>query len=223
MELTLSSSGLFMVRPGFTLAEMLVVLALIAGLFVAGVSSFTLLGANNLRGATSRLVSSMEHIYGRSAINGMRYQLIIDLDSNRYWAECTEDRAVLSAEQTRGTDGTEAQQNRYDDEEEDPFGMNLSALWDDCTEDLIPKQHVREGVRIERVLTTHQDDPYETGQASIAFFPNGFVEQSIIWLRSIDQPDAGMTLFVEPMTGAIRVERGLAEIPDDFYDVEEDR
>jgi prepilin-type N-terminal cleavage/methylation domain-containing protein len=223
VELYLSSTGLLIFRPGFTLAEMLVVLALIAGLFVAGVSSFSVLGANDLRGATSRLISSIEHIYGRSAINGMRYQLIFDLDSNRYWAECTEDRAVLSSEQTRGTDGNEAEQLRYDNDEEDPFGMNLSALWDDCTEDLIPKQHVREGVRIDRVLTTHQDDPYETGQASIAFFPNGFVEQSIIWLRSVDQPDAGMTLFVEPMTGAIRVERGLAEIPDDFYDMEEDR
>ena len=204
------------------------VLVIIVGMFVAAISVVNVLGQSNLRGASSRLATTIEYVYGRAAINGVRYQLVIDLDGNAYWAECSEDMIVLSEGLSGGTvgeDDSSERPSRYDedDEEADPFGMNLEASWDDCSDDLVPSRTLREGIVIDRVLTTHQTEPYIEGTATIGFFPNGFVEPSIIWLREEEHEDAGMTLFIEPMTGTVRIESGLAEVPDDFLEVEEDR
>ena len=215
-------------RSGLTLAEILVVLVIIVGMFVAVISVVNVLGQGQLRGASSRLATTIEYIYGRAAINGVRYQLVIDLDENTYWAECSEEMITLSPGIMGGTvgeDDSSERPARYDDDDDeaDPFGMNLTASWDDCTDELVPSRSVRDGVVIDSVMTTHQSEPYVEGTATIGFFPNGFVEPSVIWLREEDNEDAGMTLFVEPMTGSVRIETGLAEVPDDFLEVEEDR
>lgn len=203
-------------------------LVIIVGMFVAMVSVVNVVGQSQLRGASSRLATAIEYVYGRAAINGVRYQLVIDLDENAYWAECSEDMITIAGGLVGGTvgeDDSAEKPSRYDDDDDeaDPFGMNLGASWDDCSDDLVPRRQLREGVQIDRVMTTHQSEPYEEGTATIGFFPNGFVEPSIIWLRDDENEDAGMTLFVEPMTGSVRIESGLADLPDDFLDVEEDR
>lgn len=226
MRCSPKTPGAAAVRRGITLIEILVVLAIIVGIFGATFATLSVMTAGELRGATARLASTIEHIHGRSAINGMRYQLVLDLDTNTYWAECSEENIALEAGMAGGVVGEEASNEflRYDedDEEADPFGMNLTQVWDDCTEPLIPTREVRSGIVIDRVLTTHQLDPYEEGVATIGFFPDGSVEQSIIWLKE-DDGEAGMTIFIQPITGRVTVKRGVQDIPRDFFDVEEDR
>jgi len=213
-----------------TLMEMLVVLVVVMSMFIAAVASLTVVGASRLRGASSRMATVIEYVYGRAAINGVRYQLVIDIDEGKYWAECAEEGAPLIAGIAQGTvgeDNSAAVPTRYgdDDDEGDPFLMNLNNTWDDCGDYLFSSRSLRPGIEFDRVLTTHQTDPYEEGIATIGFFPNGFVEPSIIWLREKGEESetVGMTLFIEPMTGSVRIQTGVAEIPRDFGEPEEDR
>jgi len=232
-------------RSGITLIEMLVVMVIIMAAFGAMISLVSVLGASRLRSASSRTATAIEYIYGRAAINGIRYQMVFDLDTDEYWVECSEENIdlpsrMLEEDEPDEDDGPSIEEGarrfaRYDadDEEADPFALNQSALWDDCTEHLIPRTSIPdrfEGVELHAVMTTHQEEPFEVGRATIGFFPNGFVEPSIIWLREAEDEGepfndeaAAMTLIIEPMTGGVRIVTGYAEVPDNFLEVEVDR
>jgi len=215
-------------RSGVTLIEILVVLVIIVGTFSLTISVVNLLTYSDLNGEASRLASTIEHIYGRAAINGQRYRLVIDLDENAYWAECSEENVPLPDELMAPGMGEESEASqrlgRYaeDDEEADPFGLNLANTFDDCTEELIPRRQLSGRVIIDSVMTTHQREPWNEGQASIEFFPDGFVEPSMIWL-GIEDSDGAVTLTINPMTGRVRTFSERLDVPNDFLDEEEDR
>ncbi len=77
-------------------------------------------------------------------------------------------------------------------------------------------------VIVDSVMTTHQREPWEEGQATIEFFPDGFVEPAMIWL-SIEEKDAATTLTISPMTGRVRTYSERLEVPRDFLEEEEAR
>jgi hypothetical protein len=205
----------------------LVVLVVIVGAFGLSISVVGLLTFSDLNGEAARLASTIQHIYGRAAINGQRYRLVIDLDDNAYWAECSDEDVPLPGDlMSTGMEDSAASQRlgRYDedDEEADPFGLNLDNTFDDCTEELIPRRQLTGRVVLDSVMTTHQREPAIEGQATIEFFPDGFVEPSMVWL-TIDDAEAAVTLTIQPMTGRVRTFTERLEVPSDFLEVEEDR
>jgi type II secretory pathway pseudopilin PulG len=217
-----------------TLIEIIVVLVIVAALLGLATTSFSVLSASKLNGEARRMASTIELVYGRAALNGRRYRLMLDLDENSYWTECADVDVGLPMDIVQGDQGEQNGTHRFleferyedDDEEADPFNMNLQSMFDDCTEPLIPVRTLPEGVVFDSVLTTHQADPFISGQASIAFFGNGFAERTIIWLaedKEGGETGGVMTLEIEPMSGRVYITSGRAEIPDSFFDIEEDR
>lgn len=204
---------------GLTLVEIIVVLAIMAGMMSVALFAVGSITNSRLDGEALRISGALRLVYGRAAINGIRYQVVFDIDSNSYRVECT-DGDVPVAEDPDETEQTSRRDDR--DDEADPFGLGRTApSFDDCSEDLLRQREVRSGVKIARVLTSHNDEPVESGEVTIGFFPNGFVERSIIWLSN-ESGTAFMTLFVEPMSGRVRIFAGDHEVPDDFFSVEED-
>lgn len=209
-----------------TLIEILIVLLIMASALGVATLSIRNLSNAELKGAALRLSGTITYIYGRAAINGMRYQLVIDLDENAFWAECSEQEIALPQElvSANSLDATGRADLRFqdDDPEADPFGLNLARSFEDCSEPLIEHRTLPSGIVFDSVMTAHQVEPFEEGQTSIAFFSNGFVEPSMIWLREEDG-ETGITLSINPMNGQVTIETGLADVPDDFHQVEEDR
>lgn len=215
-------------RPGMTFIEILVVLTLVAGIMLASLSVITLLSFGALESSSLRITGAIEQTYGRSAINGQRYQLVIDIDSNEMWAECSEVNVPLPSEVMTGSLGVRFGEEGSDDLLDaepfsDPFNLSMYTQFDDCTDSFLPRQSLEGDVVFDSVMTTHQRQPFVEGIATIGFFPDGFVEPSIIWIREGDaDSDNVITLRIEPMTGAVSIEPGRMEIPDDFLDIEED-
>ncbi len=187
----------------------------IATMFIGSISN------SKLKAEALHLSGALRLVYGRAAINGTRYQFVINLDDNSYRAECSEGNiAVLTSEEIE----EQEREHRYDrnDEEADPFGLGASsATFDDCSEPLLEDATLRPGVRFQGVLTSHDEDVIEDGEVAIGFFPSGFVERSIIWLEQ-ENGEAMMTLTIDPMSGRVRVHPGDFSVPDDFFEVEED-
>lgn len=203
-------------RRGFTLVETMVVVALIA--IVAGMSVYAMggIGTSRVQAEAMRLSGALRMAYGRAAINGLRYSVVFDLDAGTYSVQCASENVLLPA------DGEDREEPDGDDDEADPFGLGpQNATMDDCSEDALPSVTVRSRVKIARILTSHDSDPVESGQNSISIFPNGYVERSVIWL-SDDDGKVFITLTLDPMTGRVRAYPEDLEIPDDFFEIEEE-
>ena len=207
-------------RAGFTFVEVMVVLLLIAAMAGLSIISLGALDGSKVRAESIRMSGAIRFVYGRAAINGIRYQLVINLDEDSYRVECSEDNAFIAA-----SDGSDEGGSLYDedDDEADPFGIGAPApSMDDCSEELLESRTLRNGVHFARAVTTHPDEPVEDGEVTIAFFPNGFVERSMIWLTDKNEGQY-MTLTIDPMTGRVRTHGGEMEVPEDFFAIEEDR
>lgn len=202
-------------RRGFSVVELLVVLAIAASIMALSVSSFGSLKNAKLRSEAMRMSGALRMVYGRAAVNGLRYQVSFDLEANTYRVDCSSDNVLLPAEDTNASPFDD------DDDEADPFGLGYNTpTLEDCSEPLLEQTTLRDGVEIARILTAHHADPVEEGTHTVAYFPNGFVERAIIWLRSGEE--SYITLSVDPMTGRVIVHPGDFEVPEDFFEVEED-
>src|SRR5262245_29628666 len=74
-------------RRGFTLIEIMVVLAIVS-LFLTGVIvSARSLAKTDLRSTSSQMASGIRYLFDRARSTGKYYRLVIDLDAGRYWAE----------------------------------------------------------------------------------------------------------------------------------------
>ncbi len=204
-------------HAGITLIELMVVLAIVAGIAAISFSAFGSLTNATLRAEAMRMSGALRMVYGRAAINGLRYQVTVDIEGNTFSVQCSPDNVLIpEGEGTADDEGLDA----LDDDEADPFGLGVErATLDDCAEPLLETTAMRGDVEIARVLTTHHKDPVEEGTATIAYFPNGFVERSLIWLKS---RETFLSLSIEPMSGRVVVHAGDLDVPDDFFEVEED-
>ena len=201
-------------QRGLSLIEIIVVLAIIAALMAIAVSAFGPVKHAQIRAEAMRMSGALRMVYGRAAVNGLRYQVTFDLEANSFSVECSEENVLLEPE---------ADDDRpfYADDEADPFGLGVSPpTLLDCSEPLLADTAMRHDVEILRVLTTHDREPVEDGTATIAYFPNGFVERSLIWLGQVD--GMVLTLSIDPMTGRVFIFPEDLEVPEDFFEVEED-
>jgi prepilin-type N-terminal cleavage/methylation domain-containing protein len=211
-------------RRGLTFVEIMIVMTIAAIISAVAISSISSVTNNRVRAEALRLSGAMRMVYGRAAINGLRYQFVFDIEANAYRVECSSENVLIEPPQDE--DRAERRRtSRYadDDQEADPFGLGSSApTLDDCSEDLLEAYTLRDGVRLRGVLTTHDSEPVTSEQNGIAFFPNGFVERSMIWIESDDERTV-VTLTVDPMTGRVRIWGEDLDVPEDFFSVEEDR
>lgn len=80
---------------GFTLIEVLVVLALlalVAGSMVRGIKT---LWKSDLKSEASHLAGAMRYIFDRASTTGKVHRLVFDLDEGKYWAEVSDDKYFL--------------------------------------------------------------------------------------------------------------------------------
>ena len=202
---------------GMTLIEIMIVLTIVAS--VMGLTAFSMSGlsASKVRSEAMHVAGAIRYVYGRAAINGVRYQLSFDVGANTLSVECSEKNIPVAV----AGDTAEKEERRDEDPEANPFGIASSGGGLTACDDKVMKDFaLKDGVTIARVLTSHDEAPVEAGKATIGFFPNGFVERSIVWVKGAD--GGYFTLLIDPMSGRVKVKPGDLEVPDDFFEVEED-
>jgi general secretion pathway protein H len=228
-----SASG----SEGFTLIEMIVALLIVGtmvGVAMMGVSSLT---NAKLKEEAGRLASVIRACYSLAALNGRTYRLVFDLDAGTYKPEWTENPVVLSDEREIVTKDGE----RYDPEEIAKkknkggrsnvlgIGNQVPRLpkpgWNKVDESDIGLVDAKDGtirlskdVVIDGVFTTHQLDVISKGKAEMHFFPQGWAERAIIYLKENSKNGETMSVDVDPLTGRAFVTNGAIKIPPEDLD-----
>ena len=212
---------------GFTLIEVIVVIAIVATLLGAAVVGIGALTGARARATLGELGATVRAMYDRAALTGHTCRIVFDLPAGdtpgfSYRAECAS-RALTSAvdrDQTLKDDN----QARLDAAKRTPRNRGSSTLLDVLAQEkdrveaaakfsnfTSPEVEPRRitGVKLS-VWTTHQRQPARSGLAYLYFFPQGAVERAQLTAR---QGNSVWTLTVSPLTGKTAVVDGEPEIP----------
>lgn len=186
---------------GFSLLEMMLVLAIIGGIIALG------LGRVRKRENDIKKVAREFYVLGKELRNQARlksstYRLVIQLDEGqqKYWVE--------SAQGFQGRIDEKAEENlREEEKTPEVFQQDTGVIRKEKT---LPS-----GLFFKAVETLDQP-PLTTGIARIYFFSSGFVETAA--LQITDGKNATWTLIYHPLTGQADIipeERSLRDVKRD--------
>jgi general secretion pathway protein H len=222
---------------GFSLVEVLVVIAIVGLMLGAAVYGFRAIARSDLRSSASKLGAAIRYCFDRSITTGQYYRIVLDLDRNSYWAERSDERMYLARDkenapgkgQAFDRDKYEKELDEADKKEREAWGtangQNAQiaatlepppkprrahfATFKDAS---LPTVQLKK-TRFFDVYTPRQREPYTSGRAYLYFFPDGHTERAFIRLQD---GDAWYSLIVHALTGRVEVLTGKLDIPRDF-------
>jgi prepilin-type N-terminal cleavage/methylation domain-containing protein len=220
---------------GFTLLEMMIVLALVALMMTVAVQGVRSFANSDLRSSSTKLSGAIRYLFDRASTTGKIHRLVIDFQQRRYWAEVSEDRFYIGPQ--RETDDTRQQaaeeQAREDEEKQrqdeqqanDPQAVDITryqpkefrpkrAQFSAFKEVAVKPVELPKTVKVAGLFTPRLAQPQATGRGYIYFFPLGLSEAAQVFLSDINQQKF-YTLVVHPLTGRVVVYNRYVEPPVD--------
>lgn len=192
-------------NKGFTLIEMMVVVAIIAG--TAALVIPRLGNRNNKTKAILREITILSRqLHTKAKLNGTIYRLVIDMKdgadgkgTQEYWVEKSSNSTLI----------------RTDDPEEDNPSKEPKPPSDFAPDSSVMKKPspLPNEMYFAKVELTRLSEPVTRGKAYIHYMPQGLVEESAIHLKS--GKDRKWTISIHPLTGKAEViseETSLQEI-----------
>jgi len=205
-------------NQGFTLFELMVAIAVVA-LMVGIVATQTSDWFDaNLKKTTNRLSSTIRYLHDKASTENLYIRLIFDFDKNSYWVEATTEQFLLSTKEMREAEAVELEEEAEEGPEEEimevteegedgePVPVTLvkkyrTPEFGAVDEFLLKPVQIPDGVFLKDVYTSHDDGPINGGQVAIHFFPNGYIEPSIINLRDEDD-EVNFSIEINPIIGS---------------------
>ncbi len=194
---------------GFTLIELVVVVAVI-GIVTVAVAA----GVSNIRGASvqsesGKLAVAVRYLYNLSVLSGKNHRLVIDLDTQSYWAESQTssdpcETFLLPGEGEEEDDAVKKKPLKKGKNQAEPDKSQTSGFTP-IESRLLAKYTLDKGLKFGTVMTSHQQNPTEKGMAYVYFFPNGTTENAFIYVQADD--DDVMTVEVKALEGTAKVHK----------------
>ena len=217
-------------RRGFTLAEMTIVVLVIALAAAVAIPSLKALTHANLRKSSSMLASTIGYLYNQSQMKGLCLRLVMDLKEGTYHVEASDGPTCLLnkelEEVVRGARKEKPKKDELNDGRsstsiggwggERPISLKVKrARFMKVNHRLLKPQRLPSGVGFKAVYVSHQADKYTTGRAFIHCLPMGFCERAFVYLSD---GDSVYTLVLHPLTGRVKIHRGEKELTRDDRD-----
>jgi general secretion pathway protein H len=213
---------------GFTLIEVLIVVALIAILSGSVIYGTGMLSSSRLRGAATLIASGVRLGLARANSSGHPTRLTLDLDNDKVLLE-EASSSVMLREKKAPAGGAEAATEAEQQAKAEGDRILEGPRAPRATFRPIPKfsdtptgRELGSGVDLAQVQTEHDDDPVTSGRGYVYFWPGGLAERAYIQLRRAGGEDA-LTVIVSPLTGRTKIEKGLVDLPEPRTDKEEDQ
>lgn len=188
-------------RNGFTLLEMMIVLAIVAAAAVIAMPYIGNRNAQTKRALRELTVLSRE-LHTKAKLQGVVYRLVIDLKSpdpakngatpeQQYWVERAAGKTVLSEHEE--ADARERALETDPDKKKDPKGFAPD------TSILHQVKTLPPGLKFEKIELTRLKDPVTTGKAFIHYLPEGLTDEAAIHIKGDQHQE--YTISIQPLTG----------------------
>lgn len=177
-----------MSQRGFTLIEIMIVLAIIATLIVVGAPRLVRKDGNIKSVARQFIVMSKE-IRNKARLTNSTYRLVIDMDDkgNQYWVERANGPQAVDPEAYE-----KAKDEKKEEDAPPPLFQRDKSI-------LKKEQTLPGGLRFGSVETTNTKAPITSGIAYVHFFAEGFVEAAAVQITNGN--NLTWTLVFNPLTG----------------------
>ena len=199
---------------GFTLIEVLIVVAVIGVMAFAAAPAVNSLTGANARSAAGQIAGASRYLFDTAALRHQTCRLVVDMDRQEWWAECTEaGPGGRRSQPVVGKDGAaedDAQLARsYSDEPDAEKRKFLSrARFAEFKDRQVRKRELPGRATFAGVVTPRSRDPQSKGTAYVYFFPQGQADAARI---PVADGDAVYTVVLQPLTGHARVVTGRPE------------
>ncbi len=190
---------------GFTLLEVMVVMAIIAGLLTVIVPRINNQN-NKMKAAVRRLTVLSKQLHSTARLQGASYRIVFDLkerpeDEQTYWIERSNSSILLPEDKSILIDA----QNKLAKEEAEkssPKNPNTEGFTPDGGI-LKGKQKLPSELRFKSIEIVGLDRPIETGLAYIHYHKQGLVEEAAIHIKYGEARGDGLewTIAIHPLTG----------------------
>ena len=185
-------------RGGFTLIEVLVVLAIIAGIAAFGVPRL-FKSDNDARGFYRKITALSRQVRNQARVSGNTYRLAFNFEPGNqgYWVESGSGRVMIDPQANEEKKETSSSQDQ-DSSEEAPSGP--------FTKDTLllkKEQKLPRSLELAQLESIAYDDPVTEGIAYIHFSPEGFTEAAVLQFKN----SAGQitSLVFNPLTGQAEI------------------
>jgi len=179
-------------QSGFTLIELIVVVALIALLSAFALPTISSYFQISIHTTARELASTIKEAYNGTVVTGNVYRLVYDLKEGTYWVESGPPTVLLETKETREK---EERRKRFAKLSDTPPPSEFKL----ATSVTRKKRSLPRGVSFEDVVTQQSTDPIKEGTAYTHFFPHGFTEQTVIHLQ--DTSSHHITLAISSLVG----------------------
>ncbi|QDK37429.1 Tfp pilus assembly protein FimT/FimU [Bdellovibrio sp. NC01] len=179
-------------KKGFTLIEVMIVLALLGALIGYGAPRL-FKKQTNIKTAVRHFIVLSREIRNKARLNNSTYRLVVQMDDKeqKYWVERANGPQAIDIEAQE----KEREEGKNKDKKEDAppplFQIDKSLTK--------KEQTLPEGLRFGQVETVNSKSAMTSGTAYIHFFPEGFVEAAAIQIT--DGNKLTWTLVFNPLTG----------------------
>jgi general secretion pathway protein H len=213
---------------GFSLIEITVVIAILAGLAGAVTVGVQGLRRSEVKRTASRLAAAMRFCFDRALTTGRTYRIVIDLGGQKYWAETTDERFLLPVDKQRALEEEDEDRKKTDQEptesEGAPGGDPFAALGiPSDVSGRLPRPRFEEyktstlglvsldRARVLGVWTAGAEERQTEGRAMLYYFPQGFAERAILHVGTED--GVAFSLEQHPLTGRVSISASEIEAP----------
>ncbi|MBJ6763165.1 type II secretion system protein [Myxococcaceae bacterium JPH2] len=227
-------------RRGLTLIEISIALAIAAVLFAAVAIGIGALTGAKAKSSAVEMAGVIRSLYDSAALSGKTCRLVFEIpdpkteEATRYHAECAgsgvttsrdrdaalRDDAKARTERARDHgSGRDERRNYTRSDNSTPSAQELMAQekerveettkFSSFTAEEVGPRELPAGVSVS-VWTRQQHTAVESGVAYLYFFPQGYTEKAMVYLR---QGENVWTLDVSPLTGKVNIVAEALEVP----------
>ncbi len=177
---------------GFTLLEILIVLAIIASMMTWGAGKIRK-PDNNIKFIARKFSVLGKEIRNRARLQHVTYRLVLQMDGEhqRYWVEKAPGPLLIDPKTLY--EKTDKKDKNQDDKKPKKPGFEVDKSFFKKEKELPP------GMYFGSVETISQDSPRTDGEAYVHFFAEGLVESSAIQIT--DKKKLTWTILFNPITG----------------------
>lgn len=174
-------------QRGFTLIEIMIVLAIMAALITVGAPRLLKNNEGNIKAVARNFIVLSKELRNKARLTNSTYRLAISMEAGeeKYWVERANGPQAVDPE------AYEKEKETGEDAPPPLFQMDKSLLK--------KEKELPGGLRFASVETVNMKAPMTSGVAYIHFFPEGFVEASAVQITNGN--NLTWTLVFNPLTG----------------------